>query len=351
MLFKSSWSICSIAPQGLHPRLRFVVVLCLGTLLFFSRSARADLNLVWDDEFNGTNLDRTKWTFYNGNLGDNELEFLNGSPQNVYVSNGVLHLVALKQPTNGYAYTSGLVMTTGLFSKVYGSFEFRAKLPTGAAFHPALWMLPENSPYGSWPNAGEIDVMEQPGNEPTEVSGTLHFGNSYSADRSSYNFPSGQSITNFHVYRLDWTTNSITWLIDGVPYQTQTSWYANIGASSSTYAYPAPFNVPFFLIMDLAIGGDYLGDPSTNVINPLLPAEMQVDYVRVWDQTAPLAISTARSNGVVRLSWPTNIACHLQWCTNLTGSGQTNWSDVSGAGNPYVVPAGASNALFRLQSP
>ncbi len=322
-----------------------------GCLLLTSQRAVADLNIVWSDEFNGTTLDTNKWAFYNGSLGDNELEFLNGSPQNVYVSNGVLHLVALRQPTNGFPYSSGLVMSSNLFSKLYGRFEFRAKLPTGAAFHPALWMLPEKSPYGTWPNAGEIDIMEQPGNVPAEVVGTLHFGNDYSADRSSYNFPAGQSITNFHVYRLDWTTNSMTWLIDGQAYQTQSNWFANIGSSGSTYPYPAPFNVPFFLIMDLAIGGDYLNNPSTNVINPELPAEMQVDYVRVYDQTAPLAISATRSKGMVVFTWPTNIACRLQTLTNFSrSSGLTNWFDVSGAPNPYIPPAGA-RALFRLVSP
>ncbi len=327
-------------------------VLILATLFFSSLPARGDWNIVWGDEFNGTTLDTNKWTFYNGDLGDHEVEFLNGSPQNVFVTNGVLHLVALKQATNGYSYTSGLVMTTGLFSRVYGRFEFRARLPMGAAFHPALWMLPANSPYGTWPNAGEIDVMEQPGQVPTQVSGTLHFGNSYDALRSSYNFPAGQSITNFHVYRLDWTTNSMTWLIDGVPYQTQSNWYCNIGNSSSRYPYPAPFNVPFFIIMDLALGGDYVNNPSADVINALLPAEMQVDYVRVWDDTPPLAISVTRSNGLVALRWPTNISCRLQSQTNLTGGGAAaNWSDVPGAKSPYVMPAGSANALFRLQSP
>jgi beta-glucanase (GH16 family) len=329
-----------------------VAALCAAVWLISPRQALGDWNIVWGDEFNGSALDTNKWTFYNGDLGDHEVEYLNGSPRNVFVTNGVLHLAAFRQQTNGYNYTSGLVMTTGLFSKVYGRFEFRVKLPMGAAFHPALWMLPANSPYGAWPNAGEIDVMEQPGNQPTEVSGTLHFGNSYAALRSSYNFPPGDSITNFHIYRLDWTTNSMTWLIDGQAYQTQSNWYCNVGSSSGRYPYPAPFDVPFFLIMDLALGGDYVNNPPTNVIDALLPAEMLVDYVRVWDQTPPLAITPARSNGLVVLRWPTNIVCRLQMQTNLAGAiSQTGWTDVLEARNPYSLSPGRANALFRLQSP
>ena len=333
---------------------RTFVPLGLGTALLWSASvpARGDTNIVWCDEFNGTALDTNKWVPLEGIINGTELQYYTGSTQNVYVSNGVLHIVARQQSTNGYAYTSAQVMTTGLFWKTYGRFEFRGKLPMGAAFHPAFWMLPENSPYGHWPNAGEIDVMEQPGFEPTEVTGTIHFGNNNSFDMYSYNFSGGQSITNFHVYRVDWTTNSMSWYIDGFRYQTQSNWFCNVGNTGSTYPYPAPFNVPFYLIIDLAIGGSYLNNPSTNLINSMLPNEMQVDYVRVWDQTPPLAISTVHSNGTVLLRWPTNIVCHLQMRTNsIAGPGSTNWVDVAGAGNPYGPPAAGGPALYRLQSP
>ncbi len=336
--------------SGFGFRIGIFTILLLGMLM--AHSARADTNIVWGDEFNGTNLDTTKWTAYYGTGDPSEYQYYSGSPQNVYVSNGVLHIVALKQPTNGLNYTSGQVWSSNLFSKTYGRFEFRGKLPTGAAFHPAFWMLPHNSPYGSWPNSGEIDVMEQPGYEPTEVTGTIHFGNNNSFDMYSYNFSGGQSITNFHIYRVDWTTNLMSWYIDGVKYQSQSNWFCNVGNTSSQYPYPAPFNSPFFLIMDLAIGGTYLNNPSTNTVNAELPGEMQVDYVRVYDTTPPLAITTVRSNGNIYLTWPTGIVCHLQARTNSIASpGTTNWFDVANSVNPYIVAPGTGGGLYRLQSP
>jgi beta-glucanase (GH16 family) len=147
---------------------------------------------------------------------------------------------------------------------------------------------------------------------------------------------------------LEWTTNTIRWYVDNQLYETQTSW------SSSTGPYPAPFNQPFFIIMNLSIGGAYLGNPSTTNINSntAFPGDMQVDYVRVWDLTPPLQISLIRTNPNTLLTWPTNIVCHLQVQTNSAGLTGT-WVDLPGASNPYVVtPAPANSPVFyRLQSP
>ncbi len=336
----------------LRNRTVYGLVLVLGILLAASSPARADTNIVWSDEFNGTALDTNKWVCLNGIVDPKELQYYTNSPQNVFVTNGVLHLLARQQSANGYNYTSGQVMTTGLFWKTYGRFEFRGKLPMGAVFHPAFWMLPEASPYGHWPNAGEIDVMEQPGYQPTEVTGSLHFGNNNSSDMYSFNFTGGQSITNFHTYRVDWTTNFVSWYIDGARYQIQSNWFCNVSNTASTYPYPAPFNVPFYLIMDLALGGPYVNNPTTNQVNALLPAEMQVDWVRVYDITPPMKISATHSNADVWLNWPTNIVCHLQARTNsMTGPGGTNWFDVPDSANPYVIPPTSAAALYRLQSP
>ncbi len=340
--------MCSCSRRA---RVYVLLALAFSALLVSLQPARSDWNLVWSDEFNGATLDTNKWTFYYGNLGDNEKEIFTGL-HNLYVTNGALHIVARQEITNGYQYTSSLIMTTGLFSKAYGRFEFRGKLPKGDAFHSAFWMLPAGNTYGYWPNAGEIDVMEQPGYQPTEVTGSIHYGKNNSFSMSAYNFPAGESITDFHTYRIDWFTNSISWFIDGVRYQTQSNWFVNIGNSSGTYPYPAPFNVPFFLIISLSIGGDYVNNPSASVINALLSAEMLVDYVRVYDETPPLRIQAARSNGQVVLRWPTNIACRLQSQTKSpSGTPSTNWTDIVNGANPYMVPVGTSNAWYRLQSP
>src|SRR5262249_11621963 len=154
--------------------------------------------------------------------------------------------------------------TSGLFSKKYGRFEFRARLPQGQGYWPALWMMPQDSVYGGWAASGEIDVMENRGSNSVNVLGTIHFGglwpNNQQSHGPSHTFTGGDSVTNFHVYALEWTTNAIKWFVDDKLFETQTSW------SSVGGAYPAPFNQPFYIIMNLAVGGDFGGNPSTNTV-------------------------------------------------------------------------------------
>ena len=321
-------------------------------------------NIVWSDEFNGNSVNTNNWTYDIGNgfesggnwvpgWGNNEDEYYTSDTQNVFVANGYLHIAALKQPTNGFFYTSGRIKSIGLYYTTYGRIEWRAQLPWGTGFWPALWMLPENSPYGGWPNSGEIDVMENNGSISNQEGGTIHFGGASGNDvyfGETYTNVGSDSVTNFHVYLLEWSTNAISWYVDGHRYETQTNWWSNVGTSTSTYAYPAPFNVPFYILMNVAIGGQYLGNPSTNLINASLPGQMLVDYVRVYNQTGPLQISAGRSKGKFVLSWPTNIVCHLQSQTNTLGP---NWTDVASSTNPFVTGPAPGNAavFYRLESP
>ncbi len=310
-------------------------------------AAMGNWNIVWSDEFNGAAIDTSVWAFDIGNgsggWGNNELEYYTSSFQNAYVSGGLLNIVARQQSMGGRNYTSARMKTQGLFSKTYGRFEWRAKFPQGAGFWPALWMLGTNINSAGWPACGEIDVMENNGSSPTNVQGSIHSG---SDATKVYTLP-GSSVTNFHSYLLEWTPNAINWFVDGLLYESQTNWSSSLGA------YPEPFDRPFFLIMNLAIGGNYLGNPSTNTINAgsAFPATMQVDYVRIYDQTSPLQISLTRSNSNVVLTWPTNIVCHLQAQTNINASGlTTNWFDLNTATSPYVT-APSSGVFYRLASP
>jgi beta-glucanase (GH16 family) len=308
-------------------------------------------NIVWSDEFNGSAINASAWSFEGGNnngWGNNELEYYTNRPQNAYVSNGLLHMVALKDPTLNY--TSVRMKTQGHFSKAYGRFEFRAKLPPGLGFWPAFWLLGANITSVGWPACGEIDVMENKGNILDQVQGTIHYSDAannhlQSTDICTLTDPG--AVTNFHSYMLEWNTNLIRWYVDGLLYESQSNW------SSSTGPYPAPFNQPFFIIMNLAVGGNYVGNPSIATINAnsTFPADLQVDYVRVWDLTAPLEISFRHTGGNVLLNWPTNIVCHLQSQTNsLSVAGA--WTDVAGAASPYTVRPGANQAIFyRLESP
>jgi beta-glucanase (GH16 family) len=257
----------------------------LAGLLIFELApepARAGWNLVWDDEFNGTAIDTNHWTFETGNhggWGNNELEFYTGRSQNAYVSDGVLHIVAQRESTNGCDYTSARMKSEGLFARKYGRFEFRAKFPQGKGYWPALWLMPRNSVYGGWPACGEIDIVENKGDYPAVVQGTIHYAGPDGMHRQStdlYTFAPGDGADKFHIYMLEWSTNSISWFVDNQIYETQTNW------STAGAPYPAPFDQPFYIIMNLAIGGVYDGDPDTNTG---FPGEIQVDYVRVYSNT------------------------------------------------------------------
>ena len=256
--------------------------LVLGFLILGGGSASAGWQLVWSDEFSGTSVDTTKWTFDTGNgsggWGNNELEYYTSRASNVYVADGLLHVVARKESYKGFNYTSAKLKTLGLFSKRYGRFEFRAKLPQGKGYWPALWLMPRDSIYGGWAASGEVDMMENKGRIPTQVMGTLHFGGPYPNQAQSYGpsytFSGGDSVTNFHVYAVEWTTNQFSWYVDGTLYQTQSDWYSTGGA------FPAPFDQPFYIIMNLAVGGNFDGNPDGTTV---FPGDMQVDYVRVYD--------------------------------------------------------------------
>ncbi len=242
--------------------------------------------LVWHDEFDGSTLDVTKWNIEVSaeGGGNNELQYYTDRSINCYVRNGFLILQALQErytgPEGTRDYTSARINTRNKGDWTYGWFEIRAKLPYGKGLWPAIWMMPTESRYGSWPASGEIDIVELLGHEPDKVYGTIHYGGVYPIHLQSggtYRLSEGNFATDFHVFALEWDTTSITWYIDGVPYQTQTSW------STQGHPYPAPFDQRFFLILNVAVGGNWPGnpDPSTS-----FPQRMEVDYVRVFQRIA-----------------------------------------------------------------
>jgi beta-glucanase (GH16 family) len=313
-------------------------------LVSTGNSPYGNYNITWSDEFNGTNINNSTWTYDlgGGGWGNNELEFYTGRTNNAFVANGLLHVVARKETTNGYSYTSARMKSQGLFSAKYGRIEWRAQLPSGTGFWPALWLLGTNISTIGWPGCGEIDVVENNGSSTSWVQGSLHSGSDSTA---FYNFTDGSTTTNFHTYTLDWTTNAILFYVDGHLYQTQTSW-----GTSTANAYPFPFNQPFFLLMNFAVGGNYVGNPSTTTINAgaAFPAEMLVDYVRIYNVTSPLQLSIKKNGGSLLIDWPSNIIARLQAQTNLA---QTNWSQVNVSTNQLSLAPGSGSAFYRLTSP
>lgn len=259
------------------------------------------MNLIWQDEFNGTSLDTSKWNYEQGyylnddqntwGWGNAELQHYTDSAQNVFVQDGKLNIRALNDPKsfpqdpNRYAqYSSGKINTKNHFTLKYGRVDFRAKLPTGNGIWPALWMLPQDSPYGTWAASGEIDVMEARGRLPGSTSGAVHFGGTWPANQhisGEYHFPEGQNINNdYHVYSVVWEEDNIKWYVDGKFFfkVTNEQWYSLAAPNNPN----APFDQPFYLIMNLALGGNFDGGISPNPSD--IPATMQVDYVRVYKE-------------------------------------------------------------------
>lgn len=309
--------------------------LCLW-LLSSASVSYAVTNLVWSDEFNGSssNLDSTKWTFDTGNdcpgncgWGNDELETYTSRTNNAYVANGLLHIVALNDQGGSYPYSSARVKTQGLFSFTYGRVEFHAKLPAkGPYWWPACWLLGTNSPSVGWPECGEMDVMESQGGTPDEVWGTIHKDSSGdkgvdSPVGSEFYFPTGDGTTNFHTYVLQWGVNTagnsatISFGVDtNAPYETITNWSSSLGS------YPEPFNQPFYIIMNMAVGGTFVGSPSTGTVNSssTFPSEMDIDYVRVY-QDVPLFVvkSMTPSNGCPNGGTPITIT-GVNFMSNVT---------------------------------
>jgi beta-glucanase (GH16 family) len=290
-----------------------------------AKPPEANWTLVWSDEFDGKEIDKSKWDFDSGNgffsdngktwiggWGNDELEYYTDERKNVFLQGGSLHIRAIKEPREGFAYTSARLKTrkrdrSPLFNKKYGKFEFRAKLQTGKGIWPALWMLPQNEKYGGWAASGEIDVMEARGQEPKKVLGTLHFGSRWPANThagTDYVLPRGGTITDFHVYSLEWEPGEIRWFVDGRRYQTQSFWWSSTktadgkGSSPAREAdlnpWPAPFDQPFYLVMNVAVGGRFLGNPDKTTT---FPVEMVVDYVRVYDMAGGYGKTRPRGTG------------------------------------------------------
>lgn len=228
-------------------------------------------NLIWSDEFDTDGApDSTKWGHDLGwgvnGWGNFEEQYYTDSPENIIVENGVLKITAKAQNFGGKNYTSARIKSQGKFEFTYGKVEFRAKLPTGGGTWPALWMLGANFESVGWPSCGEIDVMEHVGNQQDIIHGTLHLpGNSGgNAVGNSINVPGVSD--EFHIYSVIWTPQIIKFYVDGQQYHT----FVN---NSSV-----PFNHDFFLIMNVAMGGNFGGDIQAGFVE----SSMEVDYVRVY---------------------------------------------------------------------
>jgi len=233
--------------------------------------------LVMQDEFDVNGApDSALWGYNIGTgtngWGNNELEYYTDRPQNIKVEDGMLKITAIKESYLGSGYTSARILTKGKFEQKYGRIEARIKMPWGKGLWPAFWMVGANSDVVSWPQCGEVDIMEYLGNNPTTVFGTVH-GPGYSganAVSKTYSLPNSRFDTDFHVFGIEWGENYINYYVDDVLYNQITP--NNVNGEWV-------FNQPFYIILNLAVGGNLPGSPNNQTT---FPQTMLVDYVRVY---------------------------------------------------------------------
>lgn len=243
-------------------------------------------NLKWEDQFEGDSLNRDDWNVELHDPGwvNNELQSYVDSPENIYIEDGslVLKPVETKNEDGSVSYTSGRVNTQNKHDFKYGLFEARVKVPEGQGFLPAFWMMPTNENlYGQWPRCGEIDIMEVLGNDTDTSYGTIHYGNPHSESQGSYTLEEGTFSDEYHVFDVEWEPGKISWYVDGKLIHTEDNWYsATEGQGEITY--PAPFDQPFYIILNLAVGGNWPGNPdeTTDIAN----SAYYIDYVKVYQK-------------------------------------------------------------------
>jgi beta-glucanase (GH16 family) len=249
----------------------------------------ADWTLIWSDEFSGPSgsaVDPAKWTLETGGdgWGNHELEYYTARAQNSYLQDGNLVIKVLQEKftgTDGVArdYSSARLKSQGKFSQAYGRFEARIKVPYGQGMWPAFWMLGSDIDKVGWPGSGEIDIMENVGKEPTAVHGTIH-GPGYSgADgpSASYTLSDKQRFADdFHVFAVEWEPEAIRFFVDKDLYATRT--LADLPKGTKWV-----YDHPFFLLLNVAVGGDWPGSPDASTV---FPQTMLVDYVRVYQRAS-----------------------------------------------------------------
>ena len=275
---------------------------CVVTVREVSDTYKDDYTLVWNDEFSGSALDAEKWNYQTGThdvygddtgaafWGNNELQYY--TEDAVTVQGGNLVVTATKENMpEGRGYSSGRILTRDKASWTYGYFEARMKLPTGDGMWPAFWMLPQpdgsggnntQNQYGWWASNGEIDIMEARGRVPGSVNQALHFGELNVSTMKTNTEILSRPIDEWHIYGLEWASDHISWFVDGLEVLRVESseWYSAAAPDSET----APFDVDFYILFNLAVGGSYDGGIAPG--GDFTSASMLVDYVRVYAANA-----------------------------------------------------------------
>jgi beta-glucanase (GH16 family) len=316
----------------------------LALMLLTPGLCRADWQLVWSDEFNqpdGSSPDPTKWTFNTGGggWGNSELEYYTSRTNNARIVGGQLVIEADQESYGGSSYTSARMLTQGLGLWTYGRMEASIKIPRGQGIWPAFWMLGTDINSVGWPTCGEVDIMENIGKVSDQGTdhGTIHgpqSGGDYNGGAGvggTYTLPGGAALADgFHTYAVEWSTNQIKFFLDTNLFFTATP--ASLPGGSTWV-----FSQPQFIILNVAVGGQWPGNPDGTTV---FPQQMLVDYVRVYSYvTPPPTPVTAVIQQGGQVSWPTTAG--LSWTLQSSPDGIT-WSNLLGP----VLGNGATNTYF-----
>lgn len=263
----------------MHSTLSQVLLLaCVLSGLVAQCQHATEKKLVWSDEFNYTGLpDSTKWSYQTGGdgWGNNELQYYtDADTNNARVFNGLLYITAAKQQEGSRNYTSARLVTEQKAAWKYGKIEVRARLPRGRGLWPAIWMLGANHRQAGWPECGEIDIMEHVGYEKDTILATIHTGkyNHVIGTQKGKKIWINRPYEDFHVYAIDWSAEKLDFLLDDKVFYTVLNEHKTVGEW--------PFDQPFFLILNIAVGGNLGG--KKGVDENIFPGSMVVDYVRVY---------------------------------------------------------------------
>ena len=240
---------------------------------------KVNWKVVWQDEFSGPagqSPNPSNWTYDVGtDWGNSQLEYDTARPENVSLDGaGNLAITARQEDYLGQSYTSGRINTRGRFEQAGGRFEARMRMPRGQGMWPAFWLLGSNFATVPWPGCGELDILEYRGQEPSIIQGSAH-GPGYSGGNAvtqRYTVPGASLDSSFHVYALEWSSSRITWAVDDHIYTTLVP--GNLSGGKEWV-----FNHPFFVILNLAVGGAFVGPPNAATT---FPQQLLVDYVRVY---------------------------------------------------------------------
>jgi beta-glucanase (GH16 family) len=277
-----------------HPKLPWTVLLSLIAIILVSTIScdllfpGDDYVLIWSDEFNGTALSSANWNIEIGDgtaqgipgWGNNELQYYRTENISFEDFGGGERGLVIEARDDGitvgpdtWNYTSSRIQSKDKAEFAYGRIEARIKMPKGQGIWPAFWMLGHDIDTRPWPASGEIDIVELVGHEPARIHGTIHYGTPYSYRGNDFTLGSGDFSDDFHIFAIEWDPGEIRWYVDETLYSLQRSWY------SAEAPYPGPFDKPFFLLFNVAVGGNWPGSPDGSKV---FPQRMLVDYVRVY---------------------------------------------------------------------